>query len=133
MLLRAYNILMRVSTPVLRAYLKKRAAAGKEDVQRGAERRGQAAMPRPEGSLVWFHAASVGELLSIIPLAEKIEKKRDIKTILFTTNTLSSSKILHQKKNLKKTIHQFLPIDTNTFAKTFLDHWNPNLVFFIES
>ena len=30
---------------------------------------------RPKGKLIWFHVSSVGELLSIIPLIEKIEKK----------------------------------------------------------
>ena len=105
----------------------------KEDKKRFTEKLCIIKKKRPNGKLVWFHASSVGELLSIIPLAEKIKKKHDIKTILFTTNTLSSSKILHEKKDFKKTIHQFLPIDTNKFAKTFLDHWNPDLAFFVES
>jgi 3-deoxy-D-manno-octulosonic-acid transferase len=84
------------------------------------------------GKLIWFHGASVGEILSIIPLLEKLEKKSDIKQILVTSNTLSSSKILSNLK-LKKTIHQFFPIDTNHHTKKFLSYWRPSAAIFIDS
>ena len=87
---------------------------------------------RKKGNLVWFHGASVGELMSIIPLIEKLEKKRAIKQILVTTSTLSSSKIFTKFK-FKKTIHQFFPVDTNYHSKKFLDYWKPNFVIFIDS
>ena len=87
---------------------------------------------RGEGKLLWFHGASVGELQSIIPLIEKIEKKKNIKKILITTNTLSSTKVI-DKLNLKKTIHQFFPIDTNYHSNKFLNYWKPSAVFFIDS
>ena len=105
----------------------------KEDKKRYKEKLCIIRKKRPKGKLVWFHASSVGELLSVIPLIEKIEKRKNIKTILFTSNTLSSSKVLMQKKKFKKIIHQFLPIDTEEFANSFLNHWKPNAAFFIES
>ena len=74
----------------------------------------------------------MGEVLSIIPLVEKLEKNKKIKQILITSNTLSSSKILSNLK-LKKTIHQFFPIDTNYHTQKFLDYWDPSVVFFIDS
>jgi len=82
--------------------------------------------------LIWFHGASVGEILSILPLVEKLEKNRNINQILITSNTLSSSKILSNIR-LKKTIHQFFPIDSNYHAKKFLNYWNPSLAIFIDS
>jgi 3-deoxy-D-manno-octulosonic-acid transferase len=85
-----------------------------------------------KGKLIWFHGASVGEILSVIPLIEKLEKKVEIKQILITSNTLSSSKILASLK-LKKTIHQFLPIDTNYHTKKFLNYWKPSIAIFIDS
>ena len=87
---------------------------------------------KQNGKLIWFHGASVGELQSIIPLLEKFEKDKKINQILITSNTLSSSKILVRYK-FKKVIHQFLPIDTNSFSKKFLNYWNPSVAFFIDS
>jgi len=84
------------------------------------------------GKLIWFHGASVGEILSIIPLIEKLEKENSIKQILVTSNTLSSSKILSNFK-LKKTIHQFFPIDTNHHSNKFLNYWKPSVAIFIDS
>ena len=87
---------------------------------------------RSSGKLIWFHGASVGELQSIIPLLEKLEKKTNINQILITSNTLSSSKIM-EKVKLKKVIHQFFPIDSNFFSLKFLNYWKPSHVFFIDS
>ena len=87
---------------------------------------------RMPGNLVWFHGASVGELMSVIPLIEKLEKNKNIKQILVTTSTLSSAKIFNRFK-FKKTIHQFFPVDTNYLSKKLLDYWRPNLAIFIDS
>ena len=85
-----------------------------------------------KGKLIWFHGASVGEILSIIPLIENLEKNKEINQILITSNTLSSSKILSNLK-LTKTIHQFFPIDTNHHTQKFLKYWKPSVAVFIDS
>ena len=87
---------------------------------------------RGNGKLIWFHGSSVGEIISIIPLVEKLEKNKSIKKILITSSTLSSSKVLTKFK-LKKTVHQFFPIDANFLTKKFLDYWNPAIAIFVES
>ena len=84
------------------------------------------------GKLIWFHGSSVGEILSIIPLIENLEKDRTINKILLTTSTLSSSNVI-KKFKFKKTVHQFFPIDNDYFSKKFLNYWRPNTIFFIES
>ena len=81
---------------------------------------------------MWFHGASVGEILSIIPLIKNYEKDDSIKQILITSSTLSSSKVL-KKFNFKKVVHQFYPIDQLYFINKFLSYWRPNLAIFIES
>ena len=87
---------------------------------------------RVEGKLIWFHGASVGELLSIFPLLKRLEKNKNFSQILVTSNTLSSSKIMDKIK-FKKIIHQFFPIDSNFLTKKFLNYWKPSFVFFIDS
>ena len=87
---------------------------------------------RKNGKLIWFHGSSVGEILSIIPLIEKLEKNKSIKQILITSSTLSSSKVL-SNFSLKKTTHQFFPVDSKLLSKKFLDYWKPSTAIFIES
>ncbi len=87
---------------------------------------------RGSGKVVWFHGASVGELQSIVPLLEKLQKYKGVQKILVTSNTLSSSKIFHKYK-LKKVVHQFFPIDTNLHTEKFLNFWKPSSVFFVDS
>ncbi len=84
------------------------------------------------GNLIWIHVASVGELMSIIPLIHTLENSKKIKQILITTTTVSSSNIF-KKFKFKKTIHQFFPIDNNYLSLKFLKYWKPKLAIFVES
>ena len=104
----------------------------KEDPIRFKEKLGFYTKKKIKGKLIWFHGASVGEVLSIIPLIIELEKNKEIKQILITSNTLSSSKILFNLK-LKKTIHQFFPIATSYHTQKFLDFWKPSAAIFIDS
>ena len=105
---------------------------GKEDKIRFIEKFSISSKKRSKGKLIWFHGASVGEILSIIPLIENYEKDKLINQILVTSSTLSSSKVL-KKFKFKKTVHQFYPIDHFFFTKRFLEYWKPNLAIFIDS
>ena len=82
----------------------------KEDLNRFKEKFGLPSKKRIKGKVIWFHGASVGEILSVVPLIKYYEKNKSIKQILITSSTLSSSKVI-QRFNFKKTIHQFYPID----------------------
>ncbi len=104
----------------------------KEDQKRFVEKFSIPSKRRQNGPLIWFHACSVGEVLSIIPLIKYYEKNNDVNQILVTTSTLSSSKVL-KKFKFKKTIHQFYPIDHFIFVNSFLNYWKPNISIFMES
>ena len=104
----------------------------KEDKKRFLEKFSLPSKKRKDGKLIWFHGASVGELLSVIPIIKIYEKKKSINQILVTSSTLSSSKVF-ERYNFKKTIHQFYPIDHFIFTSKFLKFWKPNVALFIES
>ncbi len=104
----------------------------KEDNKRFIEKFSIPTKKRSGGKLIWFHGASVGEILSIIPLVKYYERKKSVKQILVTSSTLSSSNVFRKFK-LKKTIHQFYPIDHFFFTNRFLEYWRPNAAIFIES
>ena len=104
----------------------------KEDPKRFKEKFCFFTKKRRKGKLIWFHGASVGEILSVVPLIQELEKDKSVHSILVTSNTLSSSKIINTI-GFKKTIHQFFPIDNLFFVKKFLKYWSPTLAIFIDS
>jgi 3-deoxy-D-manno-octulosonic-acid transferase len=84
--------------------------------------------------LVWFHAASIGECLSIIPLIDELHNKHTNINFLITTVTLSSSRLLEKKLNqYQHIVHRFFPLDLESLAESFLRNWNPDLVCFVDS
>lgn len=127
-----YRIFINTVFLILPIIIIVRLLKGKEDYKRVKEKIGFNSIKRGTGNLVWFHGASVGEMKSIIPLITKLEKQKNIQKILITSNTISSAKIFKNLK-LKKTIHQFFPIDTNFITKKFINYWSPSKVFFVDS
>ncbi len=127
-----YRILINLTLLISPLILIFRLFYKKEDLKRFKEKYCFFSQRKIEGKLVWFHGASVGEISSVIPLIGKLEKDNNIKQILVTSNTLSSSKII-QRYKFKKLIHQFFPIDNNYLSKKFLDYWKPSSSFFIDS
>ena len=129
-----YRLVTNIIFPFSNIYLKFRILKKKEHASRHKEKLCKTEILRKNGKLVWIHAASVGESLSVLPLLEKLESNNNINTILITTITLSSSEVIEKKiKNKKKIVHQFLPLDFPIFAKKFIKHWSPNIAIFIES
>lgn len=128
--------LYHMATPLVTAYaereLKRRVAKGKENPARLDERRGISDLERPEGRLIWFHAASVGESLSVLDLIENLIDERPELNILMTTGTRTSADMI-EKRLPDRTRHQFVPIDAVPFVENFLDHWKPDLAVWTES
>ena len=129
-----YKLFTYLFYPLAPIYLYFRKIKKKEDPKRYIEKLSQIKLERNNGFLIWFHVASVGEAMSILPLIENFLKEKKIDKILITSITLSSGKILEKRFNEnEKVIHQFLPLDIPLLTKKFLNHWRPNLAIFIDS
>ena len=127
-----YTRLSRALTPMARLVLRRRLRRGKEDETRLPERRGQASRPRPEGKLVWIHAASVGEALSTLPVVECILAHDAGVYVLVTTGTVTSARLMAGRLPERAT-HQYIPVDCAPWVAAFLDHWRPDAALWTES
>ena len=122
------SILLIIS-PIIIGY---RILKRKEDRKRFKEKFCIFSKKRVNGNLLWFHGSSVGEILSIMPLIQQLEKNKSINQILITSSTLSSA-LIFKKFKFKKTVHQFFPIDSILFSYKFLNYWKPTIAIFVES
>jgi len=128
--LHTYRLLSSAAGPLTPLLLARRLRRGKEHRERLHERRGEARIARPDRPLVWVHGASVGELVAVLPLIERINA-RGI-GVLVTSGTVTSGGLAEQRLP-HGVIHQFVPLDVPQFVRRFLDHWRPDLALLVES
>ncbi len=127
-----YGLAGRLAAPLVPLLLARRLKRGKELPERVQERWGQSDSVRPEGPLVWIHAASVGESLAVLPVVERLAAMPGRPTLLMTSTTVTSAKLLAERLPAG-VIHQFSPLDLPAAIGRFLDHWQPSLALFVES
>lgn len=130
--LRLYAIAARLAEPFAGTVLRARARRGKEEVARIGERLGRASRPRPAGPVAWLHGASVGESLSLIPLAKGLIARRPGLSIVVTTGTVTSARLMTERLP-PGAVHQYAPVDSPGAVARFLDHWRPCAGFLAES
>lgn len=132
MILWLYRFLSTLLHPLIPLLLRKRLARGKEDAPRIHERLGITSTPRPEGTIIWVHAASMGEVNSVLPLITRITEHFPTLHIVLTTVTVTSAAYVKDKLP-QRVIHQFVPVDTPQATALFLSHWRPRMVCLVDS
>ncbi|MEQ8707499.1 MAG: 3-deoxy-D-manno-octulosonic acid transferase [Rhodospirillales bacterium] len=132
MIYRLYRAATISGLPLINGLLAKRLRGGKEDRLRINERRGRTTRPRPDGRLIWAHAASVGESLSLLPLIERMTERWPDLRFLVTTGTVTSAALMTERLPASA-FHQFIPLDRPAWVARFLDHWKPDLAIWAES
>ena len=132
MLAAVYRSATTALAPLVLTYLKRRCRQGKEDPARLGERLGIAGTSRPPGKLVWLHAASVGEAVSVLGLIARLNGERPALGLLMTTGTVAAARLLRDRLP-PGVLHQFVPVDVPRAVERFLDHWRPDLALWVES
>ncbi|SMO50501.1 3-deoxy-D-manno-octulosonic acid transferase [Ruegeria faecimaris] len=132
LLYRLYCSLTAVAAPLAWRTVRKKLLAADVPTIRQHERLGHASLPRPKGRLIWFHAASVGETLSVISLIKRLGERLPDAQFLVTSGTPTSAALI-EKRMPPRTRHQYPPLDTAGPVRRFLDHWRPEAGVFVES
>ena len=127
-----YGAVTGLLEPLAPVLLRRRARRGKEDPARLGERLGRASTPRPPGPIVWLHAASVGEALSLLPIVERLAAERTDLGLLVTSGTRTSAELMARRLP-GAAIHQYAPVDGPAAVRRFLQHWSPGVGVFAES
>ena len=118
--------------PLAPLLLRWRRGRGKEDAARWREKLGVAGAARPAGEVIWLHAVSVGEGLSVLPLVKALLAGRQGVTVLLTCSTVTAARMLAERVPAG-VILQFLPLDLPGPVRRFLDHWRPDVAVLVES
>ena len=79
---------------------------------------------------IWFHAASLGEYEQGLPVIEKIKVQYPNHKIVVTFFSPSGFEI--RKNNAVADVTVYLPLDTKSNAKRFIQAIHPEMVFFIK-
>jgi 3-deoxy-D-manno-octulosonic-acid transferase len=127
----------RIAPPFLALLLRRRLRRAREISSRLPERRGIDPTPRPAGKLLWLHAASVGETVSILPVLDALARRQPDITVLMTTGSVTSADLFSARVAAMgiadRVLHRFVPLDVPAWAARFLDHWCPDAAAFVES
>jgi len=115
---------------LLRLHLWNRVRLGKESREHLPERMGNPTRTRPPGKLIWIHAASVGESLSMLPLLEVLLRNYDCHALV-TTGTMTSAQLLSRRLP-PRAFHQFVPLDHPIWVRRFMNYWKPDFAVFVE-
>ena len=88
------------------------------------------AVERGKGRLVWVHAASLGEFEQGRPVIEKLKEIEPHTKILLTFFSPSGYEI---RKNYQGADYiYYLPIDTPSNARRFVEKWKPDAAVFVK-
>lgn len=136
-LARIWSSVATVGEPAFRVLLALRVRRGKERQARLSERWGLENGSGDRGDVIWLHAASVGETVSLLPVIRSLGEQAQGATLLVTTGTLTSADLLAQRMAEQETtdrvLHRFVPLDVPRWIGRFLDQWHPRCAVFVES
>ena len=89
---------------------------------------------KKKSKLIWFHASSLGEFKSIIPVINQLNTKYQHLKFLITTSSLSSGNLAEiELRKIKNAEHRYLPFDVDFLIDKFIRSWKPDKIFLVDS
>jgi len=133
----SYRIISTFLYPVLVLIIFFRKLIGKEDRIRFKEKifiKNFNVQRNKKNKLIWFHAASIGEFKSVLPIIKELNKNYSDIQFLITTVTLSSANLAKDElKKFNNVTHRFFPLDIKFLIEEFLNLWKPSVIFLVDS
>ena len=132
-----YRIFTTILYPLLIIFLYYRKIIKKEDPIRFKEKifiSHFKITKKNKSKLIWFHAASIGEFKSIVPIIIQLNKDFQNLQFLITTSTLSSGTLAKvELKKFQNVEHRYFPFDVDFLINKFLFLWKPDRIFLVDS
>ena len=132
-----YRIFTTILYPFLFIFIYYRKILKKEDPVRFKEKiliSSFKARKKGDNKLILFHAASLGEFKSIIPIIKQLNSTHRKLKFLITSNTLSSGNLAKiELDKFYNAEHRYIPFDVPFLIDKFLNLWKPDKIFLVDS
>ena len=130
-----YRVLTTLIYPLLFIYIFIRKLKKKEDPIRFKEKilTSHFNVIKKKTKLIWFHASSIGEFKSILPIIEELNINNNYEFLISTTTYSSSILAQEELKKFNNIYHRFFPFDVGFLINKFLLLWKPDVIFLVDS
>jgi len=131
-MVRLYNLILAVFTPVMLFYLAWRLVTGKESPASLRQKMGKYDFPPPKKGGIWVHAVSVGETNAAVLLVDELLKQNKDLPVTFSTSTKGGMETSMKRLAGKATVAYF-PFDFPGAVKSALSFFSPKLIVLMET
>jgi 3-deoxy-D-manno-octulosonic-acid transferase len=121
----------RIAEPMAQHDLSRRLARGEEDASRTQERQGHTELARPDGTLIWCHVNGLAEAINLTGIILQMRTEMPEITFLVTTQQRIQD-FAFAMRMPEGTLHQYAPLDKSAAVDRFLNHWHPDLCFWVD-
>lgn len=123
----AYLSLAALSASAARRRIASEIARGGPDAKRLPERLGRSPRPRPDGPLIWLHAAEPEQEGALASLARRIGEDHPEATFLITADPQADAPQSPAVELPPNAIPHLVPLESSGPVAAFLDHWRPDV------
>ena len=126
----AYRLLIIILSPLLIGHITWLAIKNRQ-LRYFLQRSGLSCHRLPRAAL-WFHCASVGEVITLMPLLHSLRRQQPEQAFVITTNTVTGARVV-RNQDLPLLFHHYLPFDWRFGLRRFLRKNRPAALFVMET